>query len=67
MTTVTTMMETLSIKTENKFRTLVTKRAYKKGEIICIMPSENITDKPIFASLCKSGVTSIRMSANSQR
>ena len=46
MTTVTTMMETLSIKTENKFRTLVTKRAYKKGEIICIMPSENITDKP---------------------
>ena len=46
MTTVTTMMETLSIKTENKFRTLVTKRAYEKGEIICIMPSENITDKP---------------------
>lgn len=46
MTTATTMMETLSIKTENKFRTLVTKRAYKKGEIICIMPSENITDKP---------------------
>ena len=46
MTTVTTMMETLSIKTENKFRTLVTKRAYKKGEVICIMPSENITDKP---------------------
>ena len=46
MTTVTTMMETLSIKTENKFRTLVTKRAYKKREIICIMPSENITDKP---------------------
>jgi hypothetical protein len=30
MTTVTTMMETLSIKTENKFRTLVTKRAYEK-------------------------------------
>ncbi len=46
MTTVTTTMETLSIKTENKFRTLVTKRAYKKGEVICTMPSENITDKP---------------------
>ena len=46
MTTATTMMETLSIKTENKFRTLTTKRAYKKGEIICAMPSENITDKP---------------------
>lgn len=42
----TTTMETLSIKTENKFRTLVTKRAYKKGEVICSMPSENITDKP---------------------
>jgi hypothetical protein len=39
-------METLSIRTENKFRTLVTKRAYKKGEVICAMPSENITEKP---------------------
>ncbi len=39
-------METLAIKTENKFRTLVTKRAYKKGEVICSMPSENIVDKP---------------------
>lgn len=42
----TTMMETLSIKTENKFRTLVTKRAYTKGEVICPIPSENIMDKP---------------------
>lgn len=41
-----TTMETLSIKTENKFRTLVTKQAYKKGEVICPMPSENITEKP---------------------
>src|SRR6266540_358761 len=41
-----TTMETLAIKTENKFRTLVTKRAYKKGEVICSMPSENIVDKP---------------------
>ena len=39
-------METLSIKTENKFRTLITKQAYKKGETICEMPSENIMDKP---------------------
>lgn len=39
-------METLSIKTENKFRTLITKQAYKKGEVICEMPSENIMDKP---------------------
>ena len=41
-----TTMETLSIKTENKFRTLITKQAYKKGEVICEMPSENIADKP---------------------
>ena len=43
-----TTMETLTIKTEkeNKFRTLVTKQAYKKGEVICSMPSENIVDKP---------------------
>lgn len=43
---VSTTMETLSIKTENKFRTLITKQAYKKGEVICEMPSENIADKP---------------------
>ncbi len=39
-------METLTIKTENKFRSLVTKQAYKKGDVICSMPSENIMDKP---------------------
>jgi len=39
-------METLTIRTENKFRTLVTKQSYKKGEVICAMPSENIVDKP---------------------
>lgn len=39
-------METLAIKTENKFRTLITKQAYKKGEVICPMPSENIMEKP---------------------
>lgn len=39
-------METLSIKTENKFRTLISKQAYRKGEVICSMPSENIMDKP---------------------
>ena len=42
----TTTMETLSIKTENKFRTLISKQAYRKGEVICSMPSENIMDKP---------------------
>jgi len=39
-------METLTIRTENKFRTLITKQTYKKGEVICSMPSENIVDKP---------------------
>ena len=39
-------METLTIRTENKFRTLATKQSYKKGEVICAMPSENIVDKP---------------------
>ena len=40
----TTTMETLAIKTENKFRTLITKQSYKKGDVICSMPSENIMD-----------------------
>jgi hypothetical protein len=39
-------METLTIRTENKFRTLVTKQAYKKGEVISTIPSENVMDKP---------------------
>ena len=39
-------MEALAIKTENKFRTLVTKQEYKKGEIICDIPSEDLHDKP---------------------
>jgi hypothetical protein len=42
----TTTMETLAIRTENKFRTLITKQTYKKGDVICAMPSENIMDKP---------------------
>ncbi len=43
--TVTTM-ETLIVKSENKFKSLVTKQTYKKGDAICDMPSENISDKP---------------------
>ena len=39
-------METLTVRTENKFRSLITKQAYKKGDVMCIMPSENIMDKP---------------------
>ncbi len=40
-----TSMETLTIKTENKFRSLVTKQAYRKGEIICDIPTEKLFDK----------------------
>src|SRR5512134_973385 len=38
-------METLSIKTENKFRSLITKQAYTKGEVICEIPSDNVVNK----------------------
>ena len=38
-------MDTLTIKTENKFRSLITKQAYKKGEIICEIPTEKVVDK----------------------
>ena len=38
-------MDTLVIKTENKFRSLVTKQAYTKGEIICEIPTEKLFDK----------------------
>jgi hypothetical protein len=38
-------MDTLTIKTENKFRSLITKHAYKKGQVICDIPTEKVTDK----------------------
>jgi SET domain-containing protein len=38
-------MDTLTIKTENKFRSLITKQAYSKGEIICEIPTEKLFDK----------------------
>jgi hypothetical protein len=38
-------METLAIKTENKFRSLITKQAYKKGEVICEIPTEKVINK----------------------
>jgi len=38
-------MDTLTIKTENKFRSLITKQAYQKGEIICEIPTEKVIDK----------------------
>jgi len=38
-------MDTLTIKTENKFRSLVSKRAYTKGELICEIPTEKVVNK----------------------
>ena len=38
-------MDTLTIKTENKFRSLITKQAYTQGEIICEIPTEKVIDK----------------------
>src|SRR5512145_90575 len=38
-------MDTLVIKTENKFRSLITKQAYSKGEAICEIPTEKLFDK----------------------
>ena len=38
-------METLTIKTENKFRSLVTKQSYAKGEVICEIPTEKLFEK----------------------
>jgi len=39
-------METLTIKTENKFRSLITKREYKKGDVICDIPTDKVVEKP---------------------
>jgi hypothetical protein len=38
-------MDTLAIKTENKFRSLITKQAFRKGELICEIPTEKVVDK----------------------
>lgn len=46
MISTTLTMEKLTIRTENKFRSLITKQAYKKGEVLCNIPSENVLDKP---------------------
>ena len=40
-----TSMDTLSIRTENKFRSLITKQAYTKGQVICEIPSDNVVNK----------------------
>jgi len=38
-------MDTLTIKTENKLRSLISKRAYAKGELICEIPTEKVVNK----------------------
>lgn len=38
-------MDTLVVKTENKFRSLITKQAYTRGETICEIPTEKLFDK----------------------
>ena len=38
-------MVTLVIKTENKFRSLITKQAHTKGELICEIPTEKVFSK----------------------
>ena len=41
----TDTMNALSIRTENKFRSLITKQAYSKGEVLSIIPSTNVMNK----------------------
>ncbi|MCJ7432383.1 MAG: SET domain-containing protein-lysine N-methyltransferase [Anaerolineales bacterium] len=42
----TDSMNALSIHTENKFRSLITKQAYSKGEVISSILSDNTVNKP---------------------
>lgn len=41
-----TGLATLSIRTENKFRSLISKQAYTKGQVICEIPTDNVVNKP---------------------
>src|SRR5512140_2468781 len=36
----------LLIRTHNKYRSLTTPQAYRKGEIICEIPTDSLYDKP---------------------
>ena len=36
----------LVIRTQDQYKSLTTKRAYKKGEVICPIPTESLYDKP---------------------
>ncbi len=37
---------TLVIRTQNKYRSLSTRQAYKKGDVICPIPTESLYNKP---------------------
>jgi hypothetical protein len=39
-------LSTLQIRTQRKYRSLATKRAYRAGEIICPIPTAQLYDKP---------------------
>jgi hypothetical protein len=39
-------MDALTIKSDKKFRSLITKQAYAKGELICEIPTDKIVDRP---------------------
>ena len=41
-----TSMDELTIKTDNKFRSLITKQAYTRGDVICEIPTDKIVSKP---------------------
>ena len=36
----------LAIRSQNKFRSLTTRRAYKQGEVISVIPAESVQSKP---------------------
>jgi len=37
---------TLVVRSQNKYRSLTTRRAYRRGEIISVIPSESVQNKP---------------------
>jgi SET domain-containing protein len=40
-----TSMDMLTVRIENKFRRLVTNQVYKRGQVICEIPSTHVADK----------------------
>jgi hypothetical protein len=46
-----TSMDVLTVRTENKFRSLVTTQAYRRGQVICEIPSTRIASRPTRSSV----------------